>query len=261
MSTPRTAAITGSASGIGAAIRARLEADGWRVIGIDLAGQEIDGRPRPTARGPAAAVAAVLGADRRPLDALVPCAGLGPQVPDRAPAASRSTTSARSPCSTGCFPALQAGDAAAAVLICSNSISMTPDARPHPGRPHGGRRRGRAPGPPAPTCDGPTVYAMTKVALGRAARQRVQAWGEAGVRLNLVAPGPVTHPAAAGHPRRRRARASSSTCCRSRSAAWPSRPRSPGPVAFLLGPDASNIHGSVLFADGGSDALFRPDHV
>ena len=32
-------------------------------------------------------------------------------------------------------------------------------------------------------------------------------------------------------------------------------------MAFLLGPDASNIHGTVLFADGGSDALFRPDHV
>ena len=32
-------------------------------------------------------------------------------------------------------------------------------------------------------------------------------------------------------------------------------------IAFLLGPDASNIHGSLLFADGGSDALFRTDHV
>ena len=33
------------------------------------------------------------------------------------------------------------------------------------------------------------------------------------------------------------------------------------PVSFLLGPDATNIHGSLLFVDGGSDALFRPDHV
>ena len=32
-------------------------------------------------------------------------------------------------------------------------------------------------------------------------------------------------------------------------------------VAFLLGPDSGYVHGSVLFADGGSDALLRPDAV
>ncbi len=34
-----------------------------------------------------------------------------------------------------------------------------------------------------------------------------------------------------------------------------------GPIAFLLSPDAAMIHGSVLFVDGGSDALLRRDHV
>ena len=101
---------------------------------------------------------------------------------------------------------------------------------------------------------------MTKVALGRSARRRVQAWGEAGVRLNLVAPGPVTTPLLQG--------------TRDDPVIGPfvdllpiplGRVAEPveiaGPIAFLLGPDASNIHGSVLFVDGGSDALFRPDHV
>ena len=32
-------------------------------------------------------------------------------------------------------------------------------------------------------------------------------------------------------------------------------------IAFLLGPDASFCCGTILFADGGSDALLRPDGV
>jgi NAD(P)-dependent dehydrogenase (short-subunit alcohol dehydrogenase family) len=32
-----------------------------------------------------------------------------------------------------------------------------------------------------------------------------------------------------------------------------------GAVAFLLGPDASYVHGHLLFADGGSHAATQPD--
>jgi NAD(P)-dependent dehydrogenase (short-subunit alcohol dehydrogenase family) len=32
-----------------------------------------------------------------------------------------------------------------------------------------------------------------------------------------------------------------------------------GAVVFLLGPDSRYVHGQVLFADGGTDALMRPD--
>ena len=38
----KIAVITGSASGIGACIKTRMEAQGYKVIGIDLQGQEID---------------------------------------------------------------------------------------------------------------------------------------------------------------------------------------------------------------------------
>jgi len=55
----RTIAVSGAASGIGAAVRARLEASGERVIGIDLRDAEVVA-DLGTPGGRAAAVAAAL---------------------------------------------------------------------------------------------------------------------------------------------------------------------------------------------------------
>ena len=76
-------AVTGSASGIGAAIRARLARDGQRVIGIDLRDAEVIA-DLATAAGRAAAIAAVERACGGRLDGLVVCAGVGPHVTDQA---------------------------------------------------------------------------------------------------------------------------------------------------------------------------------
>jgi NAD(P)-dependent dehydrogenase (short-subunit alcohol dehydrogenase family) len=112
----------------------------------------------------------------------------------------------------------------------------------------------------APELNGPTVYAMTKLALGRALRARVQPWADRGVRLNLVAPGPVHTPLYQG--------TLDDPVLGPMVDLLPvpmGRPSEPaeiaGPIAFLLSADAAMIHGSVLFVDGGSDALLRRDHV
>ena len=81
--------MTGSASGLGAALRRRLERDGQRVIGIDrTAGDGTDivadlGEPAGREKAIATASEACEGA----LEGLVSCAALGPY--EEAPAITR----------------------------------------------------------------------------------------------------------------------------------------------------------------------------
>jgi NAD(P)-dependent dehydrogenase (short-subunit alcohol dehydrogenase family) len=260
----RVAAITGSASGIGAAVRDVLETAGWRVIGVDLAGQEVEA-DLSTPEGRLDAVAAVLEraprhsvTDEPVLDAVVACAGLGPQVPNRQSLVSVNYFGAVAVLD-GLLPALSASPASAAVAICSNSISVTPmpDLRLVELMVAGDETAALE---LAPELDGPTVYAMTKLALGRALRARVQPWADHHVRLNLVAPGPVQTPLYQG--------TLDDPVLGPLVDMLPvpmGRPSDPyeiaAPIAFLLSADAAMIHGSVLFVDGGSDALLRRDHV
>ncbi len=253
----RTFVITGSGSGLGAAIRTRLEADGDRVIGVDLRDQEIVA-DLATSEGRNASIGEVLERTDGVIDGLVVCAGLGPHVQPRSLLVSVNYYGAVEVLD-GLRPALSAGDRPAAVAISSNSIGMVPVNDPSliDAMLDGTESAAVA---LAADFDGSSVYAHTKIALARAVRRRVQAWGEAGVRLNAVAPGPVNTPLLQGSldddvlgplvdalpiPLGRRADPDDVA----------------GTVRFLLGPDAGFVHGSLLFADGGTDALVRPNDV
>ena len=253
----RTIALTGSASGIGAALRERLETAGDRVIGVDLGGAEIEA-DLSGAGGRRRAIDGVLSACGSRLDGLVACAGIGPQAKDHAAIVSINYFGAVEVLA-GLRPALAAAAPSAAVAVSSNSATIVPTAD----------------GPLAEAClagdeprarqlassvDGSTAYAASKLALARFVRRHAtQAdWAGAAVRLNAIAPGAVRTPlleeglddpvlgqAIRGFP--------------IPLGGFGEPPQIAEAIAFLLGPAASFCCGTVLYADGGSDALIRPD--
>jgi NAD(P)-dependent dehydrogenase (short-subunit alcohol dehydrogenase family) len=250
-----TVAITGSASGIGAAVRERLEAGGDRVIGVDLRGAEIEA-DLSTRAGRDAALAGIRAAAPSGLDRLILSAGLGPHLDDFPLIASVNYFGAVH-LLDGLLADLAGRPGAAAVAVCSNSAQFG-DFQEHPfilallddDEPKAREIIAAE--------NGYLAYGGSKHALCRALRRRTEAWGAAGVRINGICPGPTTTPllqSSLEHPVFGQAVESLQIPLGRRA----DPEEMAGVIAFLLGPEAAYIHGSVLYVDGGCDAAVRPD--
>ena len=247
--------VTGSASGIGAAVAERQRAEGHRVIGVDLRSADVEA-DLSNSEGRESALAAIREAGDGRLDRLVLCAGLGPETKPLSLVPSVNYFGAVE-LLDGLFDALTSGSEPSVVAICSNSAKMAPlDDHPYvkallAGDETEARRL-------ADENPGFVAYAGSKNALGRAVRHRAVTWGKAGVRLNAVAPGPTNTPMLESGmkdptygkfiesidlPLGRRAEPAEIATL----------------VSFLLSPDAAFVHGAVYFIDGGNDAEVRPD--
>jgi NAD(P)-dependent dehydrogenase (short-subunit alcohol dehydrogenase family) len=251
-----TTVITGSASGIGAAIRARLEKAGDKVIGIDIKGADIIA-DLSTREGREAAVAEVKRRCGDIIDRFVACAGISTDDPSPARIASVNYFGMID-LLDGLFDSLKRGKAPAAVVISSNSAQIRVlDDDPYVLAllEHDEAKAGRI---VEEANDTILAYMGSKNAVARAIRRRAMVWGNAGVRLNAVAPGNTKTPQlqrGLDHP-----------VFGDLIRALP-RPlgRDAEPdeiavvVAFLLSRDASYIHGAVYYVDGGIDAVARPD--
>ena len=250
-----TYAITGSASGIGAATSARLQAAGHRVIGVDRVNADVIA-DLGTPDGRQAAVAAVTEAANGSLDGFVPCAGLA-GMPNR-PASLLISVNYFGAIELieGLREPLIAGGGAV-VAISSNSTTCQPGFSLElvdvclSGDEAAAREL-------ADQGESLMTYPVTKTAIARWIRRHSSKpeWIGQGVRLNAVSPGMVETPLVAES--------------RADPTVGPLLAMYPMPLGRVGQPDeiAAGIQflldtvycvGTVLLIDGGTEALFRPD--
>lgn len=250
----KTAVISGAASGIGALVRKRLEAQGYDVIGIDLKNTEVTG-DLSTPNGRTSAIKDTLDKCGGKIDRMVLAAGLGGHLDDGALVARVNYFGAVA-LMDGFKDALAAANGRS-VVIGSNSSQMRTD-------PKAPMVEAMLAGDEAKAMEiiGDThaamVYGHSKHAITRAVRRRAAEWGNLGITVNVIAPGPTETPmlqAVQDHP----------TISKSLDMIPIPQKRFGTPdemadiIEFLLSDTASYMHGSVIYVDGGTDAQIRPD--
>lgn len=252
----KTYALSGGATGIGAAVKQKLRERGDRVIVIDIKDADIQ-VDLSTVEGRQQAVERVQSMAPEGLDGLVPCAGLGPHVkpPELI---TRVNFFGSVGLIQGLRPLLEQRKGCV-VAISSNSASL-------PGYPPEYIKALLALNETeacqlVSSMDGQSAYGGSKYALAVWMRKQSSKYMRSGVRMNAVAPG-ITR--------------SAMTDGVFQDPVWGEAIRqfnemtpcgdmaTPDMIAdailFLLDPASRFVCGSVLFVDGGTDALLRAEN-
>lgn len=247
-------AMTGGATGIGAAIRQRLTDEGHAVTVVDLKSADVEA-DLSTAAGRQAAVDGIRHACPDGLDGFIACAGLGSHVPDTALIVKVNYFGAVAVLE-GVRDLLKTRGGSA-VLISSNSASMdypqdfietllTGDEA--------------VAAQAAASVPGQVAYGGSKQAVTRWMRRNTRDWAADGIRLNAVAPGFTQTPMTDAVMDDPNYGPQIKKFLQSIPLGRPGQPEDmAAAVSFLLGPEAGFVCGSVLFVDGGHDAMLRPD--
>jgi NAD(P)-dependent dehydrogenase (short-subunit alcohol dehydrogenase family) len=248
--------VTGGASGIGAAIRAQLVSEGHHVLVVDILEADIVA-DLATPAGRKAACDAIREHCTGGLAGLVTCAGLGASITDQ------TLISAVNYFGTVDLVEglrdLLAANGAAVLLISSNSASMETSGE-YVQALLGGDEA--AAGAIAKTTNAQMVYSGTKQALTLWMKRNAPVYATEGIRINALAPGLIKTPLSDAIQNDPVYGEAVKLFADSIPIGRQGLPEDIAPAAsFLLSENASFISGSVLYIDGGHDALFRPDQV
>lgn len=251
-----TYALTGGATGIGAAIKKRMIKNGHDVIMIDLKDADIEA-DLSTEAGRSAAINGIRAAASEGLDGLITCAGLASHIPDHA-----LVTSVNFYGSTTIVDGVKdliAKNKGSIILVSSNSAPMCKSPEYIDALLNGNESDARE---IAEGIDGHDVYSGSKQAITRWMRSRIQEFASMGLTINAIAPGYTETPmtkAVAEDPQY-------GPAIKEFVNSIPvQRAGQPDDIAdlteFLLSDKARFICGSMLYIDGGHDALMRPDNI
>lgn len=250
-----TFCVTGAANGMGAATRRHLEADGHRVIGVDLRGSDIDA-DLGTPHGREFAVAETVRQCEGRLDGLASIAGINGTVGHEPTV--RINYFGSLAMVEGLHDALAAAGSSAAVLISSMSIGTTPGlTMDHAELFLAGDEQAAVDGMAGA---GWLAYPAGKLALAYWVRRNAVSarWIGQGIRVNAVAPGIIDT---------NMTRALADIAGMDEALAGIPIPAGrqgnadelANVITFLLGDKSSYVVGQTWFVDGGTEAAIQPE--
>jgi NAD(P)-dependent dehydrogenase (short-subunit alcohol dehydrogenase family) len=247
-------ALTGGATGIGAAIKEQLRADGHQVIVVDLKEGDVCA-DLSTLAGRQNAIDGIRALAADGLDGLIPCAGLGPSVRPLS-LITRVNYFGAVAVVEGVLD-LVVKRKGSIVMISSNSASMTGHDD------YVDLLLADKESAAADLIDGKdahTAYAGSKHALSCWMRRNAPDYARQGVRINAVAPGIIDTPLSS----KVLADKDLGQLMKDFGDSVPlgaiGQPQQIAEVVtFLLSGKASFMSGSMVFVDGGHDAMLRPD--
>ena len=251
----KTYAISGSASGIGAAIAKHLTEAGNRVIGIDRNNADVNA-DLSTLAGRQQSIDEVIQLASDGLDGFIPCAGVG-SVIQPSSLIVKINYFAAVQMVEGLKDCLQK-KAGAVVMIASTSASMASDTQ---------AIDLMLAGEEDACCKhiddigfGINAYSASKNAICRWTRSNAPSYARDGMRLNAVAPGHIVTPLSAEIEKDPLLGKATLDYV----AATPlGRSGNVDDIAnlvlFILSEKASFMSGSIIFNDGGHDAMLRPE--